>query len=263
MRAYETLLVETLAPHVIQATLNRPAQANALNTQMGRDVHDLFQGLMFDAGDVRCVVLTGAGDKAFCGGGDLKERDGMSDAEWRRQHVIFEQAFEALMDCPIPVIAAVNGAAYGGGCEFALACDFIYAASGARFALTETSLGIIPGGGGTQNLPRAVGVRRARELIFTAAPFTAEEALAWGMVNRVVASDALIAAALETAQRIAGNAPIAIRQAKRAIGLGADADLKTGLGIEIEAYNRTPPTADRREGVTAFREKRRPVFRGE
>ena len=186
----------------------------------------------------------------------------MSDQAWRLQHAIFEEGFYAVMDCPVPVIAAVNGAAYAGGCELALACDFIYAASDARFALTEVSIGIMPGGGGTQNLSRAVGERRAKELILSAKPFTAHEAHAWGMVNEVVAPTDLRAAALEAAGRIAGNAPVSVRQAKKSIHQGLQTDLKTGLYFEVQAYDRLINTEDRHEGILAFNEKRKPVFKG-
>ncbi len=260
---FETLIVERLEDHLLVVRFNRPHAAHALNTPLGRDVHALVAALALDPEDRRCVVLTGVGDRAFCAGGDLKERNGMSDADWRRQHVIFEHAFYAIMDCPIPVIAAVNGAAYGGGCEFALACDFIHASVTARFALTEVSLGIIPGGGGTQTLTRAVGSRRAKELILTSRPFSAEEAHDWGMINTLWAPDKLMDGVLETARRISANAPVAVRQAKRAMTVGADVDLKTGLAIEIEAYNRTTGTRDRREGIAAFNEKRQPQFSGE
>jgi enoyl-CoA hydratase/carnithine racemase len=260
MAQYDTLIREDLDGGVTVVTLNRPAVANALNTQMGLDLLDLFRGVLLDPRGLRCLVLTGAGPKAFCAGGDLKERNGMSDADWRRQHVIFEQAFYTLMDCPIPVIAAVNGVAYGGGTEMALACDFIHAAESARFALTEPRLGIIPGGGGTQTLPRAVGARRAKELIFSTTPFGARDALEWGLVNRLHPDDQLMPAVLDLARRIAANGPIAVRQAKRAISMGVETDLKTGLALEIEAYNRTVVTADRREGVLAFNEKREPRF---
>jgi enoyl-CoA hydratase/carnithine racemase len=229
---------------------------------MGLDLLDIFKNMILDPDEIRCVIVTGAGDRAFCAGGDLKERQGMSDQHWRRQHAIFEQAFYAVIDCPIPVIAAVNGAAYGGGCELALCCDFIYAAAEARFAFPETSLGIIPGGGGTQNLARAVGSRRARELIFSASPFSASDALEWGMINAICAKDRLLTDVMTTAERISRNAPLAVQQAKRSISIGAETDLKTGLAIEIEAYNRTIPTADRREGSDAFREKRPPRFQG-
>lgn len=258
---YETLLVEETEERIALVTLNRPTVANALNTQMGRDLLALFSGLILDPRGLRCVVLTGSGER-FCAGGDLRERNGMSDADWMRQHAIFEQAFYALMDCPIPVIAAVNGAAFGGGTEMALACDFIHASDTARFALTEARIGIIPGGGGTQTLPRAVGLRRAKELVFSTTPFTAREAEGWGMVNKVWPAAELLPGVLALARAIAANGPIAVRQAKRAMTLGAETELKTGLALEIEAYNRTVPTADRREGVLAFNEKRTPRFTG-
>jgi len=262
VQQYTTLLCNRPTDSILVVTLNRPESRNALNTQMGRDLLHLFRELIIDAGELRCVVLTGAGEHAFCAGGDLKERNGMTDDAWRKQHVIFEQAIYSIMDCPIPVIAAVNGAAFGGGCEIALAADFIHASSTARFAQTETKLGIIPGAGGTQNLPRAIGVRRAKELIFSASTFTADEAAAWGMVNKVWESEALLPGVLDLAKRIAVNGPVAIRQAKRAISIGYETDLKTGLVIEVEAYNSTVPTHDRHEGVLAFNEKRAPVFRG-
>lgn len=260
--AYDTLRLGHPAPHVLLVTLNRPDSANALNTRMGQEILAMFQGLLLDPEGLRCIVLTGAGPRAFCAGGDLRERNGMSDETWQKQHAIFEQAFYTLMDCPVPVIAAVNGAAFGGGCEMALACDFILAADHARFALTEARLGIIPGAGGTQNLPRAVGARRARQIIYSARPFTAAQAHDWGMVNEIHPPEALLPAALELAAAIAANAPVSVRQAKRAIGLGAETDLKTGLAIEVEAYNRCVPTQDRREGIAAFNEKRAPAFTG-
>ncbi len=259
---YDTLRIDAPLPHVMQVTLNRPEVLNAINTQMGHDLLDLWTRLVVDPGEVRCVVLTGAGDRAFCAGGDLKERNGMSDEAWRRQHELFERAFMTLLDVPVPVIAAVNGHAYGGGCETVLACDFVYAARQARFALSETRLGIMPGGGGTQTLARAVGERRAKELIFTARPFSAEEAERWGMVNSVLDDiPSLMHAVQETAKVIGANAPLAIRQAKKSIHYGLQTDLLTGYRFEIEAYNRLVVTEDRLEGVRAFNEKRAPVFR--
>jgi enoyl-CoA hydratase/carnithine racemase len=260
--SYETLLLDQPQEHVLRVTFNRPERRNAMNTQVGRDMLDLFTALLLDPGGARTVILTGAGDKAFCAGGDLKERDGMTDETWRLQHAIFEQATYNLMDCPVPVIAAVNGSAFGGGCEMALAADFIYAAEGAQFALPEITLGIIPGCGGTQNLPRAAGSRRAKEILYTGSPFTAQEGLEWGVVNRVLPLDELMPAALEVAARIAGNGPLALRQAKRSVNLGMGSDLNTALGIEVEAYNRLVPTEDRREGVLAFNEKRKPRYAG-
>jgi enoyl-CoA hydratase/carnithine racemase len=229
---------------------------------MGQDLVHCFEALAMDSGAVRCVVLTGAGDKAFCAGGDLKERRGMTDDAWRRQHVVFERMVRALLDCPIPIIGAVNGAAYGGGCEIASCCDFLYAAEHARFALTEVTLGILPGGGGTQTVARAVGERRAKELILSGMPFTAAQAMQWGLVNAVFPADRLLPEATAIAERIAANAPISVRQAKQSIHRGLQMSLADGLAFEIEAYNRTVPTRDRQEGVLAFNERRPPRFEG-
>ena len=259
--SYPSLTLENPEPRILQVTLNRPDAANAFNTQMAGDLMHCFEALALDAGDIRCVILTGAG-KAFCAGGDLKERDGMSDAAWAAQHRIYERMIRAVLDCPLPLIAAVNGAAYGGGCELAAAADFIYASEQARFALTETSLGIIPGAGGTQTTARAVGERRAKELILSARRFDAAEALQWGLVNAVYPAEELLERVRETAAAIAANAPIAVRQAKQAIHRGLQMSLADGLAFEIEAYNRTVPSDDRREGVKAFNEKRSPNFQG-
>lgn len=262
MAEYETLHLRPEGEHLLVVTLDRPEAANALNTAMGRDLVGLWTGLTAEPGGVRCVVLTGAGERAFCAGGDLKERRGMSDEAWERQHEIFERAVLAMLDCPLPIIAAVNGAAYGGGLEFALAADFAFAADHARFALPEVTLGIMPGAGGTQTLARAVGERRAKEVVLTGKPFGAAEALEWGIVNRVCAEGRLLPEAIETASIIAANAPLSIRQAKRSIHHGLQGDLRTGLRFEVEAYNRLPGTRDRREGVDAFNEKRAPRFEG-
>lgn len=259
---YPTLALEPAGPHVLVVRLNRPQALNALNTQMGRDTLELWTRLTAEPGEIRCAVLTGAGERAFCAGGDLKERDGMSDADWRAQHEIFERSFMALVECAVPVIAAVNGDAYGGGLEMALCCDFIYAAPEARFAQSEVRLGIMPGGMGTQNLPRAVGERRAKELTLSARAFSAAEAAAWGLVNRVCPRASLLEEALGCAQAIAANGPLAVRQAKKSIHYGLQMDLLTGYRYEIEAYNRLVTTEDRIEGVRAFNEKRRPEFRG-
>jgi enoyl-CoA hydratase len=260
--AYATLALERPAPEVLVVRLNRPRALNALDTQMGRDTLDLWTRLAAEPGGTRCAVLTGAGERAFCAGADLKERDGMSDAVWRAQHELFERAFVALLECPLPVIAAVNGDAFGGGLEMALACDFIYAAAEARFAQSEVRLGLMPGGMGTQNLPRAVGERRAKELILSARPFGAAEAAAWGLVNRVCARAALLEEAIACARAIAANAPLAVRQAKKAVHYGLAMDVLTGYRYEIEAYNLLVATEDRREGVRAFVEKRTPRFGG-
>jgi len=259
---YATIAVEEHDGGVMLVTLNRPEAANATNTVMGRELLEIFEKFSLAPGAARCIVLTGRGEKAFCAGGDLKERKEMSDAQWQAQHLVFERLIRAMLGCPVPIIAAVNGAAYAGGCEIAAAADFIYAASHARFALTEVTLGLIPGAGGTQNLARAVGERRAKEVILTGLPFSAEEARAWGLVNRICEPAELLDAAMECGRRIAGNAPVAVRQAKQAVGRGAQMSIWDGLAFEVEAYNRCVLTEDRREGVLAFNDRRPPVFRG-
>jgi enoyl-CoA hydratase/carnithine racemase len=260
--SYETLAIEQPAEHVLMVRLNRPEVRNAFNTRMGHEMVDVFGRIVAEPDRWRCVVLTGTGDKAFCAGADLKERRGMSDADWERQHQLFERMMLSVLDCPLPVIAAVNGAAFAGGCEIMLLCDFAYAATTARFALTEVTIGIMPGGGGTQTLPRRVGHGRAAEIILTGRPFPAEQALAWGVVNAVHAPEALMAQTIDTASVIARNAPLSVRQAKRSMVFGTRTDLRTGMVFEIDAYNRLVPTQDRREGINAFSEKRAPRFTG-
>lgn len=261
MKKQAALRAEEQSRDVLLVTLDRPEVANAFNTTAALELCELFERIQ--AGErYRCVVITGAGDKAFCAGADLKERNSLSDEQWRSQHETFERMFCAVRDCSIPVIAAVNGAAYAGGLELVLHCDFAYASVRAKFALTEVSLGIMPGGGGTQTLPRVVGERRAKELILTARPFSAEEALAWGLVNRLCEPGKVVQEALRVAGRMASLAPLAVRQAKRAIREGLHRDLASAMQLEIEAYNRLVGTEDRREGLRAFNEKRTPKFEG-
>jgi enoyl-CoA hydratase len=262
MTELTTLKVEDPQPHTTLVTLHRPEAANAMNTRMGIELLSVFDSFNASPGAQRCIVITGAGPRIFCAGGDLKERNGMTDQQWQDQHLIFERAIRAIRDCPVPVIAAVNGAAFAGGMEIALCADFIYAAEHARFALTEVTLGIMPGAGGTQNLPRAVGARRAKEILLTGRPFSAAEAFEWGMVNRICTADALLPEALETAATIANNAPISTRQIKQSVNIGLNMDLPSGMMFEIEAYNRMVPTEDRHEGIRAFNEKRKPAFQG-
>ena len=262
MKSIETVSVEHPQDHTVLVTLNRPDVANAMNTQMGLDLLAVFDGFCADPNGQRCIVITGAGVKAFCAGGDLKQRNGMTDRQWQDQHLIFERMIRAMIACPTPIIAAVNGAAYAGGMEISLCADFIYAAEHARFALTEVTLGIMPGAGGTQNLPRAVGARRAKEILLTGRPFSVQQAHEWGMVNRICKAETLLAEALETASVIAANAPISTRQIKQSVNTGLNTDLHTGMLFEIEAYNRMVPTEDRREGIQAFNEKRKPLYQG-
>lgn len=242
-------------------TLSRPEAANALNTAMGEELLALWQELARDA-SVRAAVLTGAG-RFFCAGADLKERDGMSDQQWSEQHVMFEAMIRAQLACPFPVIAAVNGAAMGGGCEMALACDFAWASSAARLGLPEAGLGIIPGLGGTQYVVRAAGERRAAELLMSGLPIDAAQALEFGLVNRVTPPDELMAQVLERARVIAGKAPLSVRALKKVVRGGAALPLDEAMDLELAQYNRLFRTQDRREGVAAFNQKRTAVFRGE
>jgi enoyl-CoA hydratase/carnithine racemase len=256
------LRVDKPGDRVERVTLDRPHAANALDTEMARELIGYFEALALEPQRVGCVVLTGQGDKAFCAGGDLKQRRGMSETAWVAQHLVFERMARAILACPTPVIAAVNGAAYGGGCEIAALCDFIFAADSAKFALPETGLGIIPGAGGTQTLARAIGERRAKELILSGRVFTAAEAQAWGLVNETYPLADLAPQTLRVAQAIAARAPLAVRQAKQAIARGLQMSIHDGMAFEIEAYHRLIPTEDRSEGVDAYNEGRRPVFKG-
>lgn len=212
---------------------------------------------------LRCVVLTGAGDRAFCAGADLKERARMGAEEVHRFHRELRAALRGIEEAPQVFVAALNGAALGGGLELALACDLRVASDAALLGLPEVALGIIPGGGGTQRLPRLVGVARAKELVLTARRVGAAEALAMGLVTQVAAPPRLIEEALALAGRIARNAPVSLRQAKRAIDGGLHLPLDQALDLEHRLYQDCLGTRDRLEALAAFAEKRPPVFTGE
>lgn len=243
-------------------TLNRPQAANALSVAMLTELQHMLQQLKFER-TIRSVIVTGSGEKAFCAGADLKERANMNETEVRKTVALIRETINEFEQLPQPVICAINGSAFGGGLELALACDICVAADHAQFGLTETSLGIIPGAGGTQRLPRLIGKGKAKELIFTAKRITAAEAAQIGIIEHVVPREQLMEKAIELAQQIARNAPIAVAQAKIAINRGLEADLYTGLKIEQMAYDITIPTKDRLEGLQAFKEKRQPVYKGE
>lgn len=260
--AYETLAVDMADTHVLRVIMNRPQSLNAMNERMAEESLDLMTRLLVNDSDVRCVVLSGAGG-SFSSGADLKARDSQSRQEFARQHALAERITEMRLNSAVPWIAAVEGVCYAGGLEAALTCDFIYASTEARFAFTECRLGLMPGTMGTQTLPRAVGERRAKELILSARPFTASEASAWGMVNELCAPGTTLARATEVAQRIATNAPLAVRQAKKSIHVGMQTDLHTAYRFELEAWYRLLDTQDRAEGIRAFVEKRAPRFQGQ
>ena len=243
-------------------TLDRPDVFNCLNLETLTELRKLIAELARDR-STRVVIVTGAGDKAFCSGADLKERRGMSPEQVEVYIRTIRDTFCELEKLQKPVIAALNGLALGGGTELALACDLRIMSEQAQMGLTETSLGIIPGAGGTQRLPRLVGKGIAKELIFTARRVFPAEALAIGLVNRVVPHEQLMNVSMELAAQIASNAPLALAQAKFAIDCGSEVELATGLMMESNAYQLLVPTKDRLEGLAAFAEKRKPIYRGE
>lgn len=261
-KMWETLQITQCGPHIQLVTLHRPEVRNAINVCMMQELLTFWQQLMLYPHDIRCIILTGSGEQAFCAGADLKERFNITTEVWKQQHYQLQMAFKAMSDCTIPIIAAVNGAAYGGGLELALASDFIYAVDSARFAQSEVKLGIMPGAMGTQNLPKACGIRRAKELSFTAKTFTAKEAFAWGMINKLCSPQQLLTEAIQTAECISENAPLAIRQVKKALNAALHLDLRSGYQFEVEAYNQLLDSEDRKEGIAAFNEKRTPHFKG-
>lgn len=243
-------------------TILGAARRNSLTMALLEELLHL-QGRAAADRDLRVVVVTGEGEKAFSAGADLKERARMDEGAVAGFHRAIRAAFDGFEALPQPVIAAVNGVALGGGLELALACDLRIAAEAAELGLPEVGLGIIPGAGGTQRLPRAIGAARAKELILTARRVSAAEAQAIGLVGRVVPAAGLADAALELAVRVARNAPVSLRQAKRAIDRGLALPLPEALDLESAMYQACIPTADRREALLAFAEKRPPVFKGE
>jgi enoyl-CoA hydratase/carnithine racemase len=243
-------------------SIDRADRANALS----RATLLAFGKLAREVADnpsVRAIVVTGAGDKAFCAGADLKERQGMTENDVRLQVQLYRTELGPLDRSPKPVVAAINGAALGGGLELALCCDLRVAAAHAQLGLPETSLGIIPGAGGTQRLPRVVGEARAKEMILLARRLSAEEALSWGLVNRVTpAGKNVVDDAIEWIRPVAEGAPIAQAAALEAIDRALDATLELGLELEKVSYEKTIVSEDRREALAAFAEKRKPVFKG-
>lgn len=243
-------------------TLKRPEVFNCLNLDTLLALRQLISEIAADR-DIRVLIVTGSGEKAFCTGADLKERRTMNETQVQQYIRTIRDTFSELERMPKPVIAAINGLALGGGTELALACDLRVMSEQAQMGLTETALGIIPGAGGTQRLPRLVGKGIAKELIFSARRVLPQEALEIGLVNRVVPADQLMASAHALAELIAANAPLALAQAKFAIDCGLEVDLASGLMLESNAYQVLIPTKDRHEGLLAFKEKRKPVYRGE
>ncbi|HEY7719641.1 MAG TPA: enoyl-CoA hydratase-related protein [Pedococcus sp.] len=247
--------------HVAELVLDRPEAMNAVSTAMARAIGAATAELAADA-SVRAVVVSSTHERAFCVGADLKERNSLTDDELRTQRPLARAAYGGVLALPVPVVAAVDGFALGGGFEIALSCDLIVAGEGATVGLPEVSVGVIPGGGGTQLLTRRVGWSRAASMIFTARRLGAAQAHELGVVDEVVAAGSAREHALELAATIASHSPVGLRNAKRAMRLGFDTDLASGLDIEDECWAATAFSGDRAEGVAAFAEKRRPVWPG-
>ncbi|MEO7110605.1 MAG: enoyl-CoA hydratase-related protein [Polyangiaceae bacterium] len=260
--ARDTVILEIdRAAAIATLTLSRPEKLNALNAQLLFDLSEFVRELVSD-GKIRAAVLTGAGEKAFAAGADIAEMQSLTTAEAYRFAQIGHAIGNAIENAPFPIIAAVNGFALGGGCELALACDFIYASDKAKFGQPEVNLGVIPGFGGTQRLARRVGISRARELCYTGDMIGAEEALRIGLANAVVPAAELLNKAHETAKKIASKGPLAIAQAKRVLFRGADVPLQIACELEVQAFASLFDSADQKEGMTAFLGKRAAAFSG-
>ncbi len=247
--------------HVTEIVLDRPEALNAVSTGLAVALTSVFHATTLEHA-TRCVVLTSSNERAFCAGADLKERAGFSDAELLAQRPLIRGVFAALRELPMPAIAAVAGFALGGGCELALSCDVIVADETAVFGLTEVTVGLVPGGGGTQLLTRRVGAGRAGDLILSGRKVAADEALRLGVADRLVEAGRAREVALELAASIAANSPTAVRAAKQAIRAALGVELQLGLDIEDAAWQTAAVSADRREGIAAFAQKRPPRWSG-
>ncbi|RBM11706.1 enoyl-CoA hydratase/isomerase family protein [Streptomyces sp. PT12] len=256
-RRYGEWVAVRVDGHVAELLLDRPGAMNAISTELARGVTAACGELAVHGG-VRAVVISSTQARAFCTGADLKERNGLSDEEFGRHRAVLRAAFTGVLDLPVPAVAVVEGFALGGGYELALSCDLIIADPTAVVGLPEVTVGVIPGGGGTQLLPRRVGAARAAELIFTGRRVAADEAHALGLVDEVTERGGAREAALALAARMAANSPIGLRAAKRALRTGAGLPLPAGLEVEDAAWRTVAFSPDRKEGVAAFNEKRAP-----
>lgn len=253
--SYENIIYQ-VEEEIAKITFNRPKALNALNAALLAELSDALDRVAADE-DIRVLVLTGAGDKAFVAGADISELATFNSLGAKHFAQVGQTAINKLQQLPIVVIAAVNGFALGGGIEIAIACDFIYASENAKFGQPEINLGLIPGFGGTQRLPRLIGTNMAKELIYTGKMISAAEGQQVGLVNKVVAPDSLIAEVMNVAKEIAGKGRVSLRAAKQAVNNGMNADLATGLSIEIDAFALCFSSPDAKEGTTAFLEKRK------
>ncbi|WP_102026605.1 enoyl-CoA hydratase/isomerase family protein [Salirhabdus sp. Marseille-P4669] len=263
MSNWETLALsqDEKTKGVYLLTLNRPNAMNALNTKMGMELIECLR-LLHEKDDLRVLILTGSGERSFCVGADLKERNGMTNEDWHRQHDIFEEAYGMIRDFPFPVLVAVNGYALGGGLEMVLSCDLRIFAEHASVGVPEVKIGLIPGVGGTQLLPRTIPVGIAKELLFRGHFMSAKRAEAIGLANYVVEGGDLMEEAFELARDIAKNAPLSLKALKYAVNNGIETDLHAALEIELDQYYKCANSEDRVEGIRAFNEKRQAEWKG-
>lgn len=252
-----TVRIERPEAHVAELVMDRPEALNAVSTEQAKAISRACAEVV-DDDQLSVVILSSAIARAFCVGADLKERRTFSDADLRRQRPTMIDAYGAVLNLPMPTMAAVEGYALGGGCELALGCDLIVAAETAVFGLPEVGVGLVPGGGGTQLLPRRLGLNRAADLIFTARQVGAAEAAQLGLVDRIVPAGQARVAARALASAVATKSPVALRHAKAALRGGMDVDLPSGLLIEDQHWAAAAHSADRREGIAAFNEGRAP-----
>lgn len=257
---YQNIIFD-VADGIATITFNRPGTLNALNGDLLQEFSHALAAISANE-DIRVLILTGAGEKSFVAGADIKELATFNALDAKRFSEMGHTLMNRLQALVIPVIAAVNGFALGGGSEIALACDFIYASENAMFGLPEINLGIIPGFGGTQRLPRLVGKNRAKELIFTGKMVAAKEAQAIGIVNTVCSQKELMDEVIKTARILASKGKVALRAAKQSINNGLNVDLATGCSIETDAFALCLASPDAQEGTSAFLEKRKPDFKG-
>ncbi len=258
MDEFKHLTFETLESNVGLVTMNRPEVLNAVNTVLAGELRDVFSlARTGGLGYINCLVMTGAGDRAFSAGGDLKERNGMSNEQWHSQRGVFREYNRAQEACPIPIICAVNGLAMGGGLEMIMRSDFAYATEGIKFALPEIRHGFFPGSGGTQRLARITSESRAKEVILSGEAFSAEEALEWGVVNRLFSREELLPATVSIAAKIAAYPTEVVRTVKHVIHDGLQMDIKSGLQLEAENHDRISSSESRLRGIAEFNERSR------
>lgn len=262
MYAYETLQVNQAENNdaIVIVTLNRPERLNALNTLMAEELIDLLQKLQHNEA-IRTLIITGAGERSFCAGADLKERKGMSNEAWKAQHDLFEEAANYLQHFPYPTIAAINGYALAGGLELALRCDLRIASDHAIVGMTEATIGIIPGLGGTQFLPRLLPIGIAKELLFSGRKVPVTELAPYGLFNKIVPLAELMEESVKLANTLVQNAPLSLKALKKAVDGGIHLDIASALQVELEQYYVCANSEDRQEGINSFNEKRKPVWK--